>query len=62
MHFSATSVGSDPLGLRERLEQFANEQWLPTHATQEEAVEIVLDQFKRTISHTLELLDLKVSG
>ena len=51
---------SDPLRLRERPEQFANEQWVPAHVTRDEAAEIVLDQFKRSIVHTLELLELHV--
>jgi hypothetical protein len=60
MHFTATCAGSNPLGLRERLEPFADEHWPPAHVTKDEAAEIVLDQFKRTISHTLELLELHV--
>jgi hypothetical protein len=58
MHFTVTCVGSDPLGLRETLERFANEQWLPAHATPEQAVAIAMDQFKRTIVQTLEMLEL----
>jgi hypothetical protein len=58
MRFTASCLGRDPLGLRERLETFANEQWLPAHTTREQAVEIVLDQFKRTIAQTLEMLEL----
>jgi hypothetical protein len=53
MRFTVTCIGSDPLGLRETLERFANEQWLPTHATREEAAEIVVDQFRRTIAQAL---------
>jgi hypothetical protein len=37
MQFSVTCHGSDPLGLREMLERFANEQLLPAHVTHEEA-------------------------
>jgi hypothetical protein len=37
MHFTVTCLGSDPLGLGETLERFANEQWLPAHVTREEA-------------------------
>jgi hypothetical protein len=59
MRFKATCLGRDPLGLRELLETFANEQWLPAHATREQATEIVLDQFKRTIAQTLEMLELQ---
>ena len=56
MHFTVASLGRDPLGLRETLDRFANEQWLPAHATPEQAAEIVLDQFKRTLAQTLEML------
>jgi hypothetical protein len=62
IHFTATCLGSDPLGLREKLEQFANEQCLPAHATREEAEAIVLDQFNRTVAHTMELLELQVAN
>jgi hypothetical protein len=49
MHFTVTCIGSDPLGLLEMLERFANEQWLPAHVTRDEAAVIALDQFERTI-------------
>lgn len=41
------------------LERFANEQWLPVHVTRDEAAAIVLDQFKRTVAQTVELLAVK---
>ena len=53
MHFTVTCLGSDPLGLRETLERFAIEQWLPAHVTGDEAAEIVRDQFQRTIAEAL---------
>lgn len=62
MHFTVTCIGSDPLGLRETLERFANEQWLPAHVTREEAAEIVFDQFKRTVAQTIEMLEVKCAG
>jgi hypothetical protein len=62
MHFTVTCIGSDPLGLREKLEQFANEQWLPAHVTREEATAIVLDQFKRTVAQTLATLEVLAQG
>jgi hypothetical protein len=46
--------------VREKLEQFANEQWLPTHVTPEQAAAIVRDQFQRTIAATMELLEVRV--
>ena len=33
--FTAHCIGTDPLDLREQLERFANEQWLPEHARME---------------------------
>ena len=59
MHFTVTCLGRDPLGLRETLERFAAEQWLPAHATPEQAAEIVFDQFKRTVAQTLEMIELR---
>ena len=49
-HFTAHYIGSDPLNIGEQLERFANEQWLPEHANTEEAMGIVLDYFKRTLT------------
>jgi hypothetical protein len=59
--FTAHCIGSDPLDIREQLERFANEQWLPEHATMEEATEIVLDQFKRTVTQALATIELRCS-
>jgi hypothetical protein len=50
MHFTATCLGSDPLGLREMLEAFANELWLAAHDTREKTAEIVMDHFMRTVA------------
>ena len=47
MQFTATTTGPDSLGLCQLLERFAAEQWLPAHATREEAAGIVLDLFRR---------------
>ncbi len=55
--FTAHCIGSDPLNIREQFERFANEQWLPEHATMEEATEIVLDQFKRTVTQALAAIE-----
>jgi hypothetical protein len=35
LRFTAHCIGSDPLNVREQLERFANEQWLPEHTTLE---------------------------
>jgi hypothetical protein len=59
IHFTATCLGFDPLGRREKLETFANEQLLPAHVTREEAAAIVLDQFKRTVAQALATLEVR---
>jgi hypothetical protein len=38
---------------------FANEQWLPAHVTREEAAEIVLDQFKRTVAQAVAAIEVR---
>jgi hypothetical protein len=58
MRFTTTCIGADPLGLREKLGRFANEQWLPAHVTRDEAVEVVVDQFRRAVAQILQLLEL----
>ncbi len=58
--FKATTEGSDKLGLRAILEHYANDQWMAVHYTDEQRVEIVLDQFKRQVQQELKLLDLKL--
>jgi hypothetical protein len=45
MRFTATCLGSDPLGLREKLGALACEQWLQAHVTREDASVIVLFHF-----------------
>ena len=57
--FKATAEGSDKLGLREILEKYANDQWLPAHCTDEQKCAIVLDQLKRQITQELKLLVLE---
>jgi hypothetical protein len=60
MHFTVTCHGNDPLALREVLERFANEQWLPTHVTRDEATEIIVDQFSRAIAQAMAVMDVQV--
>ncbi len=60
--FKATTEGSDKLGLRAILEQYANDQWMAVHYTDEQRVEIVLDQFKRQVQQELKLLVRKVES
>ena len=58
--FKATTEGSDKLGLRAVLEGYANDQWMAVHYTDEQRVEIMLDQFKRQVQQELKLLVLKL--
>jgi hypothetical protein len=62
MRFQCTTEGANRLQLVESLEQFAVRQWLPSHATPEQAAEIVLDLFKRTVLGELEMLHVECSG
>ncbi len=39
--FKATTEGTDKLGLRAMLEQYANDQWLPDYDDEEQRAEIV---------------------
>jgi hypothetical protein len=57
--FTAHCIGSDPLNIGEHLERLANEQWLPEHATTEEATGIVLDHCKRTVTQALATIELR---
>jgi len=59
VRFTVTCHGNDPLSLREILERFANEQWQAAHVTREEAAEIVLDQFKRTVAQALATMEVQ---
>jgi hypothetical protein len=59
MRFTVKVHGPDPLGLRDTLQRFANEQWLAVHVTRKQAVPIVLDQFKRMIAQTLETTEVR---
>ena len=58
--FKATTEGSDKLGLRAVLERYANDQWMAVHYTDEQRVEIVLDQIRRQVQQELKLLVLEV--
>jgi hypothetical protein len=60
MKFRCSTAGSDPLGLAKMVEQFANDQWIADHYTPEQAVEFVLDRFKRRIAADLEQMELRV--
>lgn len=63
MKFEATSETNSAMALRDELQRFADEFWLPDHVTSEQAAAIILDAFKRKIAGQMKLLDLKpVSG
>lgn len=57
--FTAKTEGSDRLGLRELLQRYADDQWVATHMTPDQAAASVLDCFKRAVAAELELLDLE---
>lgn len=46
MKFKATSNGKDAYGLCDRLQQFADEYWLPDHVSDERGAEIILEAFE----------------
>jgi hypothetical protein len=56
MQYKVETDGQNRLGLDEVCRQFADSLWLPTHVTHDEAAEIALDLFKRTVAGELELL------
>lgn len=45
-------------GLTVMLEQYANDQWIGDHFSEEQAVESMLDMFKRQLAIDLEKLEL----
>jgi hypothetical protein len=57
--FTVTTEGENRLGLRELCQQFADDEWVADHLTDEEAGESVLDRFKRTVRAELELLKVE---
>lgn len=60
--FVASTEGENRLGLCELCQDYIDEQWLAAHMTNEQAVESLLDQFKRAVKAELELLDIRVKG
>ena len=59
MKFEASTNGVDKFALTDALQWFADDFWLPDHATPEQAAGIILDSFKRKVEGQLELLELK---
>lgn len=58
MRFVVTTDSKDPLDLCRICNDFANNLWVPTHLSPEQAEQFVLDQFRRTVLAELELLDI----
>ena len=56
--FKASTNGKDQFGLKDRLQQFADEYWLPDHVDDERGTEIILEAFKRKVAGELELIGL----
>jgi hypothetical protein len=54
-----TTKGQDRLGLRALCERYMNDRWYAAHMTDKQAVEALLDQFKRAVAGELELLDAR---
>jgi len=61
MKIEVTTTGNDDLGLREILQRYANEFWLPAHVSDEQAGAMVLDSFKRNIDGEPQLLEVTVA-
>jgi len=57
--FSAATEGQNRLGLREKLQAFANDYGVPAHCDEEQAAALVLGAFIRTVKGELELLSLE---
>jgi len=57
--FTSATEGLNRLGLRERLQHFANGFGVPAHVDDETAAETVLAEFIRQVRAELELLTLE---
>jgi hypothetical protein len=57
--FTAHSEGPDRTGVRALAQAYFDQLWIPTHLTQDQAREFVLDQFKRAVLADLELLGVQ---
>jgi hypothetical protein len=57
--YTATTEGSNKLGLREALQTYADGFWHPIGINAERAAEMALDAFKRQVHSELQLLELK---
>ena len=57
MPFTATTTGPDKLGLRQALEEFANEQWMLGYLDDEQRMAWVRDQWERTLAGEVGIAD-----
>jgi hypothetical protein len=51
----------DKLGLASELEQFANDQWVGAHYSEEDAVATVMERFRKMVDQELQLIELRAS-
>ncbi len=58
--FRALHHGEDEFGLATLLETFANDQWIGEHYTSEQAVDVLLDRFRRALLNELEMVELGI--
>ncbi len=59
-HFTAHHHGIDKLGLARLLEEFANDQWIGEHYSEEQACDLLLDRFKKLVEVELEMVEVRV--
>jgi hypothetical protein len=57
--FTAATEGQNRIGIREKLQAFANDYGVPAHCDEEQAAALVLSAFIRTVKGELELLELE---
>jgi hypothetical protein len=63
MPFAFTTIHHgelDKLGLASELERFANDQWIGNHYTEEQALTLVKERFRKLVEQELELIELKI--
>ena len=58
--FTVTTDGENRLGLREVCQRYVDDQWVAAHMTDEQAVEALLDLFKRAVRAELDLLTVEL--
>ncbi len=49
----ASTESRNKLGLREALQCYVDEQWTADHYTEEQRIEVLLDQFRRAVASGL---------